>query len=86
MKLKDIVYKIGNGKIIELIVVSTVDTKSIHPYGLTNTKFGVCSKNEFETERKNSGVSRQDNPLPYVKFYEEKELFTSKELLIESIK
>lgn len=85
MKLNDIVYKIENNVVAELIVVVIVDTKCVFPYGNNECKIGVCSKKEFDIEKKNSGTGRQNNPLPFVRVYEKKELFRTKNLLMKSL-
>lgn len=89
MKIKDTVFKMHNNKPTEFIIVYIQKEESIFPYGTfgfdKSDKFGICLKENYETERKNSGVSRRDNPLPSISVVRRKEIFNTKEELLKSL-
>ena len=89
MKISDIVYKIYNNIVTEFIIVYVQSEDSIHPYGIfgwdSSEKYGVVVLDEFNKEKENSGISRKDNPLPYVYVVRGKEIFKTKEELLKSL-
>jgi hypothetical protein len=84
MKLKDTVYKIYNNRPTKFIIVSIVNVGSIFPFGKTKVEYGICTMEDYEKELERSGTSRSGRGLPYVQFFEERELFETKELLLNS--
>jgi len=90
MKINDIVLKMYDNKITEFIIVYVQKEESIHPYGTfgwdKSDKYGIVLLSDFNYEKERQGISRKDNPLPYVHIVRKKEIFSTKEELFKSLK
>lgn len=90
MELGQIVYKIDDNIITEFVTVRILSCKSLMPYGTfgfdESDKIGIVKKTEFDLKKEKNGISCKDNPTPYVIEVREKDIFATKELLIQSLK